>query len=302
MTSPWYRRYWLPLILGGLSLLLLLRVFLLDGLVLIPENTDVVLLVSILSVAMIFAIHTLVRISMNYLRLLSIQQMRQETLAEHTRFLRRLDHELKNPLTTLRAGLKTLALTQLDLRQQQIIATMETETLRLSRLVTDLRKLAELETQPLNLLPVDLETFATHLLQLERERFETGNRTVTSKLDIIHKTWIVDEDLLALAIHNLFDNAFKYTEPGDTVDFLISAYQDLKIEVSNTGISIPAHVLPHIWEELYRADSTAKVEGSGIGLALVKAIIERHQGRVAVQSHPQKGTTFTLTIPPIFHP
>lgn len=301
MIPPWYRRYWLPLTLAGLSLLLLLRVFLLEGLVLFPENVDIVVLVFLISAAMILAIHSLVRLSMNYLRLRSVQKVRQETLAEHTRFLRRLDHELKNPLTTIHAGLKTLALTNPDPKQQQIIDTLETQTQRLSRLVADLRKLAELETQPLNLLPIDLEAFAAELLQVERERFEAAGRTFLSQVSGDPATWIADEDLLALAVHNLFENAMKYTQPGDTIRFTMLADQELKIEVSDTGAGIPAEVLPHIWEELYRADSSAEVEGSGIGLALVKSIIERHQGSVSVRSQLHAGTTFTLTIPPMIH-
>src|SRR5687767_11631653 len=124
----WLRngRYLLPLTLGLLGLLLLARVLLADTFVLVPEDADVIVLVALLSVVMIVAIHTIVRISMNYLRLRSVQKVRRETLAEHRRFLSRLDHELKNPLTALRAGLQTLVLTSLDEQQRQLVATMET--------------------------------------------------------------------------------------------------------------------------------------------------------------------------------
>ena len=139
------RYFLLPVTLGLFGLLLLLRVFVGGSLVLVPEDIDVVLLVLFLSVAIVVAIHTLVRLSMGYLRELSVQRVRRETLTEHGRFLRRLDHELKNPLTTLRAGLSTLSLTNLDEKQQSLIQTMQTETLRLSKLVSDLRKLSDLE-------------------------------------------------------------------------------------------------------------------------------------------------------------
>jgi signal transduction histidine kinase len=99
-----YRRYLLPAALGLMGLLLLARLFFINSSVLVPEDIDIVLLVVLLSVTMVTAIHTIVRISMNYLRLLSVQHARRETLAEHSRFLLRLDHVLKNPLTTLRAG------------------------------------------------------------------------------------------------------------------------------------------------------------------------------------------------------
>lgn len=291
------RHYILPISLGLLGLSLLLRVFLANGFVLVPEEVDVVVLVTLLSVAMIAAVHTIVRISMDHLRRRSVQSVRRETMAEHRRFLSRLDHELKNPLTALRAGLQTLRLTQLDAQQLQILDTMETETLRLSRLVTDLRKLADLETQPLNLQLVDLEEFTNKMLQLEHERFAGEQRTLTSKVDLAQSHWLIDEDLLTLAVHNLLDNAFKYTRPGDTITLEVVANQELTLRVSDTGIGMPEEAVSHIWEELYRARQLDGIPGSGIGLALVKAIVERHEGMVEVESKSGEGTTVILRLP-----
>jgi two-component system OmpR family sensor kinase len=291
------RRYWLPLTLGLLSLLLLLRVYLLNAFVLVPDDVDVVVLVVLLVVAMVAAIHSLVRISMEHLRLRSVRQVRQEALAEHRRFLQRLDHELKNPLTTLRTGIKTLVLTNLNEQQQQLVATMEAETLRLNRLVTDLRKVTELETEPLHLQPILLNPFILNIVQLEQERFTPARRTLTSKLALAQPTWVVDEDLLALAIHNLLDNAFKYTRAGDTVQVEVTTQQELLIRVADTGIGIEQSALPQVWEELYRAQQPEKITGSGIGLALVRAIVERHNGSVAIESIPGQGTTVTLRLP-----
>lgn len=297
MIPSRYRHYLLPTILGGLGLVLLLRILTSDTAILVPEDVDVVILVTLLSVAMVAAIHTLVRISMRYLRLLSVQRARRETLAEHSRFLRRLDHELKNPLTTLRTGLSTLALTSLDEQQHHLIETMQTETLRLSRLVTDLRKLAELEAQPLNWQSINLEMFVTNIIQLEQDRFESGQRALTSKIHAGHQEWLADEDLLTLAIHNLLDNAFKYTQPGGSIRLELSAQNELTIQVTDNGLGIPDDVLPHIWEELYRSEQMEKTSGSGIGLALVKAIVERHHGRVSTTSEPGQGTSITIHLP-----
>ncbi len=303
----WLRisRYLLPITLGVLGLLLLMRVLFANTFVLVPEDVDVMVLVALLSITMIVAIHTIVRISMNHLRLHSIQQVRRQTLAEHRRFLSRLDHELKNPLTALRTGLKTLVLTSLDDQQQQLVGTMETEALRLSRLVSDLRKLTELETEPLNLRPVSLHAFVDNVLQFERERFEAGQRILTSRMEAERKRWTVDEDLLALALHNLLDNAYKYSRPGDSILFEVKAQQELILRVTDTGIGIPPNALPHIWEELYRGQQVEKIAGSGTGLALVKAIVERHDGTVSIDSkvyvegETEHGTSVTLRFPPL---
>lgn len=297
MIWPRFRRYWLPLTVGLLGLLLLLRVLLAGSFIFVPEDVDVVVLVVLLSAVLVAAIHTIVRIAMGHLRMRSIQQLRHKTLAEHRRFLSRLDHELKNPLTALRAGLKTLGLTALNEQQRQLVETLETETLRLNRLVTDLRKLAELETQPLNLKPVNVEIFVKTIEQVEHDRFAAGERTLTSNVDVAQAIWVFDEDLLALAVHNLLDNALKYSRPGDTVRLDVTAQQELTIQVSDTGMGIPLSALPHIWEELYRAHPEEKITGSGTGLALVKAIVELHDGVVNVESGPRKGTTITIRLP-----
>lgn len=291
------KRYLLPLTLGVLAVLLLGRIFISGNLIYVPEDIDVVVLLSLLGVAMAVAIHTIVRISMSYLRFLSVQRARRETLAEHGRFLRRLDHELKNPLTALRAGLSALALTDLDPQQQNLIKTMETETLRLSRLVADLRKLGELETQPLDLQPLNVEEFVAGIVQVEQERFAAGQRLLTSQINVAPAAWIGDEDLLALAVHNLLDNAFKYTQPGDTVCLEVAAENGLTIRVRDTGAGIPGGALGQIWEELYRAEQVEKVPGSGIGLALVKVIAERHHGAVDIESEPGQGTVVSIHLP-----
>ncbi len=297
MNWPHIRRYWLPILLGLLGVLLLLRVFLADAFVMVPEDSDIVVLVALLGMAIIAAIHTIVRISMTHLRLRSVRQVRGETLAEHRRFLSRLDHELKNPLTALRAGHKTLLLTALTEQQAQIVATMETETARLSRLVTDLRKLAELEAQPLSLQAIAVEPFINTIVTSEQERFAAGQLTLLSTVEGEQAIWLFDDDLLALAIHNLLDNAFKYSPPRRAVHLKLSAGQELIIQVVDQGIGILRDALPHIWEELYRAPQLEKIAGNGIGLALVRAIVEHHNGVIEIQSEVGQGTTVTLRLP-----
>lgn len=298
MSRIWRRRYLLPLLLLLLGLLLLLRIFTTGTAILIPEDVDAVILVLLLGVLVVFALHSLVRVWMHYLRLRTMRQVRRETLAEHGRFLRRLDHELKNPLTTMRAGLRTLALTDLDERQLQIVKVMEDDTLRLSHLVADLRKVAELEAQPLDLHTFDLNQFLREIEHSEEERFEEGGRRLYVAVENKGEaSWTADEDLLSLAIHNLLDNSFKYTRPGDAVQLILRADHELYIEVADTGEGIAAGDLPHIWEELYRGEQREESSGSGIGLALVKAIVERHGGAVSVQSSPGEGTTVSLQVP-----
>ncbi|GAH51568.1 unnamed protein product, partial [marine sediment metagenome] len=107
-----------------------------------------------------------------------------------------------------------------------------------------------------------------------------------------------DPDLLLLAIHNLLDNAIKFTSRGDTIE--VRAFDDgseIVIEVADTGPGIPEQEIPRVWEELYRGEQARGVPGSGLGLPLVRAIIEKHGGIVGVRSKPDHGTVFIMRLP-----
>jgi signal transduction histidine kinase len=107
-----------------------------------------------------------------------------------------------------------------------------------------------------------------------------------------------DPDLLLLAVHNLLDNAIKFTAPGDTIE--VRAFddsQDIVIEIADTGPGIPEREIQRVWEELYRGEQARGVPGSGLGLPLVRAIIEKHGGNVALRSRPDQGTVFSVRLP-----
>jgi len=237
------------------------------------------------------------------------EQRARRTIAEHQarsaeerrRFLQRLDHELKNPLTAIRAGLANLAWLPSAETRQDALDSVDAQARRISRLAADLRKLADLEVRPLESSAVDVDELLQEVVELARERADGGERRLT--LSVPQAPWPLpavhgDRDLLFLAIHNLVDNAVKFTAPGDTVE--IRAFEDgarVVIEVADTGPGIPGEEVPHIWDELYRGEGARAVPGSGLGLALVQAVTERHRGRVTLRSRPDQGTVFTLSLP-----
>jgi two-component system OmpR family sensor kinase len=227
--------------------------------------------------------------------------IRAQAAAERRRFLQRLDHELKNPLTAIRAGLANVVDGSTTAGQREALASMEAQVLRLSRLTSDLRKLAELETRTLERVSVDVAGLLQEALALAQERSGADARRLT--LTLPQAPWPLpdvpgDWDLLFLAAYNLLDNALKFTEAGDTVE--VRAFEDgtfVVIEVADTGPGIPREELPRVWEELYRGQGARGVPGSGLGLALVRAIVERHSGRVTLRSRPGQGTVFTMRLP-----
>ena len=230
-----------------------------------------------------------------------VAQAQEQAADERRRFLRRLDHELKNPLTAIRAGLANLAWVSSEEAQGEALSSVEAQTLRLSRLAADLRKLAELETRPLERTSVNMADLLQEVLEIARERPEGAERRL--RLTVPQAPWPLpnvdgDQDLLFLAVHNLVDNALKFTAPGDTVE--IRAFEDgatVVIEVADTGPGIPEEEVPHLWEELYRGQGARGVQGSGLGLALVQAIVERHGGQTGLRSRAGQGTMFTLRLP-----
>jgi two-component system OmpR family sensor kinase len=230
----------------------------------------------------------------------SVIQARKEAFAEHHRFLHRLDHELKNPLTAIRAGLANLSEMAAD-DQQRIIDTMEAQTQRLIRLVSDLRKVAELETVPLEFSRIDLPELLEESVALVQDRPELDDRkliVLPSASPLPLRPFTGDPDLLLLAIHNLLDNALKFTRPGDTIRLCGSAEEDgLVIEVSDSGIGIPSSEIGLVWEELYRGHGLEQIAGNGIGLALVQVIVERHGGKVRLESDLAQGTRVRVLLP-----
>jgi two-component system, OmpR family, sensor kinase len=228
-------------------------------------------------------------------------QLQIQSADERRRFLRRLDHELKNPLTAIRAGLANLAEAPSSEARQEAFHSVEAQALRLSRLAADLRKLAELETRMVERSPVDIGQLLQEAFDITSDHPEAGQRHFT--ISIPQAPWPLpvisgDQDLLFLAIHNLLDNALKFTRPGDTIE--LRAFEDgstVAIEVADTGPGISEEDLPHVWEELYRGMGARGIPGSGLGLALVRAVAERHNGQVNLRSRAGKGTVFTLKLP-----
>jgi len=297
-------RKWLGLLLpAGLALagvMLVVRVSSVRGILVYPDDLDVLVLIPGLLLAIVAALLLILTLALDHRHQRRVERVQQAALAERFRFLRRLDHQLKNPLTALHAGLGSLALTLQDESQRQTVCMLEQEARRLSRLILSLRKLTDLETVPIELEPLDMVEFLREAVDLERERSEFSTRDLAVQLPSEPPLPRVpaDQDLLLLALHNLLDNAFKFTAPGDSITLSARVDEDdLLIRVQDTGAGIPADDLPLVGEELYRGRNTESVPGDGIGLAVVNAIIAHHGGALSLDSALGQGTSVTLRLP-----
>jgi len=216
------------------------------------------------------------------------------------RFLRQLDHELKNPLTVIGGGIENLAAAVPEHARQESLSAMKTQIERLRRLIVGLRKLTDLETESLDLAPGQL----TELLQQavdHARKLPTGgpNRpSLSLPLALPLPVIIGDEYLLLLAFHNVLDNALKFTRPDDRIEVRAFAVdQGVLIEVHDTGPGIPADEIPHLFDELSRGENARGIPGSGLGLALVRTIVLRHRGKVSLESQIDRGTIVRMWLP-----
>jgi len=227
----------------------------------------------------------------------------QEVGDKRKNFLRRLDHEIKNPLTGLRAALVNLTEEKTEDERDRAVMNAKRAVERLTRLLTDLRKLSDLEERAIERMPVNvpelLEDVVTAVRILPaREKREIN--VFIPKIPSPFPTITGDRDLLLLAVYNLVENALKFTSEDDSIE--VRALEDgrsIVIEVADSGTGIPSDDLTKIFEELYRGSNARGTEGSGLGLALVHRIVTLHRGGVGVRSSQTepRGTVFTVRLP-----
>lgn len=254
-----------------------------------------------LLVSIVLAGHMFQVTRKNRLHRTKVEDIRAEFRDNRRRFTRRLDHELKNPLTAIRAGLTNITSEPLSEYVEKEVAAVESQALRISRLVADLRKLATLETMQLERTPVNIPELLEEVVGVVREQKDLQEKSLT--LITPNAPWPLpvvqgDPDLLLLAVHNLIENALKFTLPEDTIEVRATEEgNQVLIEVADTGHGILEGDLERVWEELYRGSHTHGVEGSGLGLPLVRAIVEKHGGEVSVRSKHEQGSVFSLRLP-----
>ena len=212
-----------------------------------------------------------------------------------------VSHELRTPLTSLRGFSELLLNKQFSPEQQRKFLTIiEQESTRLANLINDFLDLRRIEAgrQVLHLDTVDIRA-------LIRERADMlppsdGQRDIILVLPESDLSVWADEDRVRQVLANLFSNAVKYSPNGGAI--CVKAYQDggeVVVSVTDQGIGIPRDAIPKLFGKFFRVNQTQtkNIGGTGLGLALVKEIIEAHHGRVWVESALGEGSTFFFSLP-----
>jgi signal transduction histidine kinase len=208
-------------------------------------------------------------------------------------------HDLRTPMTRLR-GTAELALQAGDHDAcREALADSLEESERALTMLKTLMDISEAETgtMKLNLSRFDLPALVRSVLDLYEIVAEEKSVRLMASLPnelLIH----ADRDRLQQALANLLDNAIKYNIPNGHVEVSAeSRDQRAIIRIKDTGLGIPLEEQPRIWERLYRGDKSRHEKGLGLGLSLVKAVVQAHHGTIEVSSQPGQGALFTITLP-----
>jgi heavy metal sensor kinase len=209
-------------------------------------------------------------------------------------------HDLRTPLTRLR-GVAELALQgepNAQTCRDALLDAME-ESDRVLTMLNTLMDISEAETglMKLDLQPVLLDEVVCEVTELFE--FVAQEKSITITIALSSNLIVrADRNRLRQVLVNLLDNAIKYSAHGGRVEISAEPSPDeVVITVRDTGAGIPAEEIPRIWERLYRGDKSRSQRGLGLGLSLVRAIINAHGGRIEVQSTVGKGSSFVIHLP-----
>lgn len=221
------------------------------------------------------------------------------------RFFANISHELRTPLTLMISPLESILAryrAALEPEAVSLLHTMHSNGLRLLKLINDLLDLVRLDSGVMQARrePVALEPFLKGLASAARQVADDKRIELVTTVAPDASVVMLDRDKLEKIVLNLQFNALKFTPAGGRVEIRADKEGDqLVLRVSDTGIGIPAKDLPNVFGRFFQVDSSArrKFQGVGIGLALVKELVELHDGTVSVESVEGQGTTFTARMP-----
>jgi two-component system, OmpR family, phosphate regulon sensor histidine kinase PhoR len=223
-----------------------------------------------------------------------METMRQE-------FVSNVSHEIQSPLTSIRGFAQALQDDGLSVKERHhYLEIIETESGRLSRLADDLLKLSSLEAEQVKFAPesyrLDRQIKSTILICEPQWR----DKEIEMEVALKPLTINADQDLLNQVWMNLIQNSIKFTPKGGAIRISLKQNGEmLECKIADEGIGISAEDQMHIFERFYKADEsrTSSKGGSGLGLSIVKKIVELHKGRIDVESSLGEGAAFIVSLP-----
>ncbi len=218
-------------------------------------------------------------------------------------FVANVSHELKTPMTTIGGFVDgILDGTIPEEKEREYLTTVSNEVKRLSRLVVAMLNLSKIESGEVSINPskYNISSQIIEVLLSMEQRINEKNITVEGLEDMSELKIYADRDLLHQVIYNLLDNAVKFTQDGGTVKF-IGKYENnaTTLTIRNSGQGVSDEEISRIFERFYKVDQSRSfdVKGVGLGLYIVKTIVNMHDGKITADSKQGEYTEFTFTIP-----
>jgi signal transduction histidine kinase len=230
---------------------------------------------------------------------------REMRLAEaKSSFVSNVSHELKTPLALIRLFSETLELGRVKDNQQaqEFLRTISSETRRLTQLINNILDFSKIEAgrKEYRFVSCNVAEVVEEVLRTYEYQITGGGFELSTRIDRRLPMALIDSEAMSQAVLNLLNNAIKYSEGVKKIDVVVEARDaHIAIEIADQGIGIPRSEQRKIFEKFYRVNTglVHNTKGSGLGLALVKHIVEAHRGQILVNSAPGKGSRFTILIP-----
>lgn len=213
-----------------------------------------------------------------------------------------ISHEFRTPLAGIKAMVETLGGGAIDDKKaaRDFLSRIDNEVARLTQLVAELTELSRIETgkaelkkEPVNLNQLVEEVIAQLSPQVERQKLSISQDFAADLPSVP-----ADKDRIRQVITNLVHNSIKFTRPGGTITITTKTLEGaVVVDIADTGIGIPKEDLARVFERFYKGDKARAGEGTGMGLAIAKHVVEAHGGNTWVESEEGKGSTFSFRLP-----
>lgn len=214
-------------------------------------------------------------------------------------FVNNFSHEFKTPIVSLRGFAKLLKNDNLTYEEkEEYLDIIISESDRLATLATNILNLSNIENKTINTSRnnFDLsEQIRQSILLLEPK---WSNKDIEINIDLDETSYIGNEELLKQVWINLIDNSIKFINGKGKIDIQLMSFNDSKIfKIKDTGIGMNSETKNHIFDKFYQGDTSHITAGNGLGLTMVKKIIDLHNGNIEIKSQLNKGTIITVTLP-----
>lgn len=217
-----------------------------------------------------------------------------------TDFFSDVSHEFKSPLAVISSNAELLQKSGgLSTEQEEQVENIRYATKRLSNLIQNMLKLNKLEKQTIRPMPETFDVCAQLCGCAVQFEDTWEKKELEFEADLEDSALVyADPGLMELVWTNLLSNAIKFTPVGGTVTLSQRTDADgVRVSITDTGCGMSAEIIQHIYDKFYQGDTSHATNGNGLGLALVKRILELSDGSITVQSEPDQGSTFTVCLP-----